>query len=1405
MSTRLRGKLASDGRRDYTGTPVTASFDERVDTGKPKDEVFAPARRAATAAADGGFELELPDRADRRGPILVQAFGVDGLVAGAATVAEAGPFEDIAVRVAGTTPTTVSESPDITLGQQIKYTGRALDPDGRPVAADLLVVIRATPFAGGAAAPVSVARTAQTGYFSGIWPAERFRDASAVVSGSAAVPIPLVDDRLPLRMILVVTVPPPPVDADEDDCTCEDAPPRAPDAIDLAANPGTFAADAQRCVDFTIPNRTVEEVTYQAVVRTTQPQLKPPFVPGPKIPDTLVTRLAELAQLQLVVDGAADGIADGVAVPVGGRTAATAAVAVRSAASRNVLDAAVDRARRIAPGLDLDRGAATDESIDVLAARVLEARAAARQPLRLESSVVAELAREPGGITARRLLDAEHTSGVRRFRTVAHRLGSVGPDRFTLSDTRQIAWDDFPDAFQATTIAHGHLLTFKQVWRADGYSLGDLLYSLPLAPGQQKLISILDWNRREVTERRAAREVREALEADLTHDRDISDIIRTSLTERMDARSHADVAAGGGALGGFIGPLVFGAAGGVSSAGSTASQTSGRAVTGTALNRLRDRTLQAASAIRTQRSTVVQTARQGESVRAQTEVVVNYNHCHALTVEYFEVLRHLQVSQELAFVQECLFVPFLVTPFNAAKALRWRDPLQRGLRNRSYLWMFDALHRVHTAWADADFPPGRYADEIVRHVEGEFHVTIRLPRPKDDADGLFVQANWDPYVGTTPAENLLWDQAANIHARYLGVALPQDRDRIWDTRIAPGVAQRLLEQMTVQLMEDGGGTTTLTADPTLVDPFVQGRSLLVSLRVAPPIAPAKTRAQIDRLRLALDVNNLPPGAELIVRSGTMRYRTDHFNGDLVANRRILNDLTLGDPVEIATPLTLLEKRDPRKRDLRHADRLLDHLNEHVEHYHRAVWLAMDPNRRYLLLDGFVAPDAGGRSVASVVENRLIGIVGNCLVMPVAPGITLDRTYEFARSTPADLRHLYATGKVPPMRISLPTSGVFAEAVLGKCNSCETVDDTRFWRWEEAPIPDRPTAIGELSTASRRRQPPSLAPDAFPDPLVRLQQAPAAPDPTGLAAAMTALGANNIFRDITGVALNQENAAEALRASVTAAQGFATKAAALAQQKFLNRELDRSVDHIKSARDKKLITDDQAKALTEDVLRGAIGEPRPADQSAIESPAIKRAIERVPKSENGSLRVTRPQGTVEVKTGSGGTTSLDVAVDPAVVPLQQPNRLACWAAGGTMMESWRIGRALTIEEVLDGVGGGWKAIFQAEKGLTLPELRAFLGALRMTEEGPASYTPEGLARLLAAKGPLFEVGDDSVENNKFVHVRIVTAIKGDGTPEGTDVFFADSFTGKIEKETFSAFDRRHAATDVVRFGSGIFHY
>src|SRR6185436_4464541 len=101
----------------------------------------------------------------------------------------------------------------------------------------------------------------------------------------------------------------------------------------------------------------------------------------------------------------------------------------------------------------------------------------------------------------------------------------------------------------------------------------------------------------------------------------------------------------------------------------------------------------------------------------------------------------------------------------------------------------------------------------------------------------------------------------------------------------------------------------------------------------------------------------------------------------------------------------------------------------------------------------------------------------------------------------------------------------------------------------------------------------------------------APDPTGLAAAVQALGTNNIFRDLTGVALNQANAAQALKSSIKAGQEFATRASTLAQQKFQNKELDRNLAAVKSARDKGLTDKKGAQDLAEDLFRGAIGEKK----------------------------------------------------------------------------------------------------------------------------------------------------------------------------------------------------------------------
>ncbi len=141
---------------------------------------------------------------------------------------------------------------------------------------------------------------------------------------------------------------------------------------------------------------------------------------------------------------------------------------------------------------------------------MLAERARVAEPLHLEPSVLADLARTPGDLTPLRLIKAEQTSAVRRFRKTVGLMARSMPGRYTLDADHQIDWDELPDAYQATTCAHGHLITLKQVFRAAGFSQGDLLYSLPLAPGQQKVVSVLDWNRTDVAsrQRRAGRQRR---------------------------------------------------------------------------------------------------------------------------------------------------------------------------------------------------------------------------------------------------------------------------------------------------------------------------------------------------------------------------------------------------------------------------------------------------------------------------------------------------------------------------------------------------------------------------------------------------------------------------------------------------------------------------------------------------------------------------------------------------------------------------------------------------------------------------------------------------------------------------------------------------------------------------------
>lgn len=1175
----------------YAGYKVTAELLASTVLPGTDSQVTVPRAITADASPDGLAVLTLPELSAIQGPVNFIVRAPDGEVLARAERAKSDLRETLPLPVAPRGLPTTQRADDPAFNRPTKLRGRVIDRAGRVQIADKQVIVWTATVVDPDDADFRAAIAATTdanGYFSGPYPLGTFTSAHATVAldPTQAVTIHLNEDgTLPTDVILVVDAPRRAAEPTEDDCDCStDVTPRNPDAGDLVN--GVFSSDIGqgRCVDFTRPDRTLQEFSYSYVVRTTEPSIKGLTLSEPtRVPPKVLGEIIKLSNLTLAA-----------------------------------------KTERTTP--------AGREANNAVALRMTEAAgpAVAMDELELHADLWRKAVGNADRVSPESILDVARASKYLDIARAVDKSLAVVPDRSRLSCRNPVDWDADPTIYQACTVAHGHILHFKQEWIADGYSMGRLLYSLPLAPGQKKQIAVLDWERRESAIRQEALEETESLQATLSRDRDIGEMVSSVLSESSRGGSSASTSAVGGGIGvgAILGPVggLLGIGGGSSNANSTAWQNSSRSVAADSLQTLRDRTSQAAASMRAQRSTVIQTVTQGERVAVTTESVANYNHCHAMTVEYFEVLRHLIVRQRIVDVQECLFVPLQMSRFDRAKALRWRNTLKPVMPDRALKAGFDALERIDANYEGSDMPTGAYADEKLEYLEGELTLRFQLARPRDDDQDDFNAANWVWMGLLLPMLN-----AHELYKNFLkGQAL---KDRIFLEQVGPRIARAFVDLLRVSWVDNNDVEHPLPIDTTLLSNFTNDTGLAVSLRLAGAVPPV-ARKDIKFIKLSelafpgvFFFNVLPAGSRVIVDAGEMSYRTKFSSGYLFRSGRIANDLTGSDSVRVYTPLSLQELRKPREEDKELARRLLDHLNENIERYHHALWWRMSPDRRYMLLDGFEAPNSAGRSVASVVDNTLIGIVGNSLVMPVSRGYHLDPTFNQDVEQPIELlEHYQPNTPIEPVRVAIPTRGVYAEAVMGACNSCETKEEQRFWRWEESPIPDNPPAILPVSTETRQTPTPNLTAKDFPAPIIAMQAAPAAPDPTGLTGALTLLGQSGLFKDITGLEGNQKNAAAALQSALDTAQFFGGKAADLALQANMSKDIDKTTRAIQSAKDNGLITEAQAQELTQGALNAMIGGgPKPEAQKLTSVPEVKQAIQRA----------TGPGGEINVSRAGGG--------------------------------------------------------------------------------------------------------------------------------------------------------------------------
>lgn len=1084
-----------------------------------------------------------------------------------------------------------------------------------------------------------------------------------------------------------------------------------------------------------------------------------------------------------------------------------------------------------------------------------------------------------------------------------------------------VMWQDAPDShsnlslYQAVTVATGHILHYKSEFKADGYSLGDLLYSLPLAPGQKKQIVVIDSSHSLRAKESQSLTQGERLAANLTDDREIATQLGGGINESLRGSSDATtsgVSAGLGAAGsaGFFGASL-GVAGGYANANSQASQNSGRNVSQYFGEKLRQSIMQNADSYRQQNASVVTTVQEGQHYAAETEVIANHNHCHALTMMYFEVLRHYAIYQELTNVEECVFVPLLMTNFTTNNICKWRDVLARHLlpmhantylqpfnqvqRGRAHplLKAFDANDRIRSNYANVDFPTSTYDDEVINFIKGEVTLRVNLPRPKtrydrvkslpiisqtvthEEVDGAsaaksaalavatgglslllgddgsktvseqvlarakifdaFMQLDanyatvppakcmrvtnfraisiklWGTNLTITGAdffeESILDKKAWTAYATILGYNDVLDmmeyyfKDRLiaeWDSifynDIVPVVFQRIVNAMHLEF---------IAADWTNAARYKGGEHLMhITMNGSTNLKRNQFPLKIKLSCSNSAIKTIADQVTLVVDKVRLNYSTSHYNGVLFAGR-VGDDLL--DDTMLFIPENADEKRSPRKEDIYLVEKLIEHLNSNIEHYNKALWASLDADRRFMLLDGFniqifneFGQPTGYRSLASVVKNHVISIVGNALVLPVAAGYKISKSYIVEQTEDGSAEdvslvdHYKPTMPVPPYRISVPSRGVFLEAVKASCNACEPVEDNTSQDWTKFTT-DEPTPISPLTAPTPTITDWKAAFKDFATPIVNIQNAPTLPAPgAGLAGLNDLLGKADIFKDITGLQGNQDNVMRTYLSNQENVRALAETAKGLTMQDHNTSNSDKIMSALKKAKDTGGINQQEYGGLLKTHLQQLIdgGDSQKADAEKAKPSLTEAAVKAAEQGKNVTAQKVGPEGTAESIMIEGGAPEKVLAkVTGAITILKQANPLACWATVATMMVNWQKAQNLSVPDVLAGAGAVYLQKFNNMEPLMSSEKPAFLSALGMVGETPSSYTLQQYIDWMNTYGPLWVTTDSLVQTGSFgPHARILTKISGTGSPDGigTSFTFINPLSGASETETFAKF-------------------
>ncbi len=531
-------------------------------------------------------------------------------------------------------------------------------------------------------------------------------------------------------------------------------------------------------------------------------------------------------------------------------------------------------------------------------------------------------------------------------------------------------------------------------------------------------------------------------------------------------------------------------------------------------------TEQNAEAARTRRATVVREVSEAGEAHASTRVVANYNHAHALTVLYFEVVEVYAVETRVQAAKPCVFVPMAL---------------------KDGAWLLSRYPTVLAAAAQSAGMTGLAA--AIRTLPA------RLPlRPEPAPAGPLVTPVVTA-VGTATSESDAIAAAlgalAPIVANLTSLVLALTAQPAAAAAITPAVGQVVQSQREqVRAAADAAGralaAATSARDSAAAIPGTglspSARALLAtateSLGQAAAAVTAVTAQLTSLARIGVHATPRidPPPPEPPPTTAELT-QFSALAGEIVGAVRTQVQAQLTAGREKLTALVAALPAPPPERtdgdDV--AAQVAARIDEYGEYFNQVVWSeVLTPRVVHLLLRDRMFR---GEMLNDVLDPTPVAIIGNTVGFATTTGDFLsdDR-----------FRPDIDTSDVVVSEMALPTGGVFAEAVLGQAVSAERIDLTRFWNWQDSPAPLLPTEItpvglvqpaASIDLGTGRLDPTSA-------PLRDGQPLPAA---GATAQMLAALRDGAAFRDMSGLSAAKEVAVKAMETAGSGSQAAATAA------------------------------------------------------------------------------------------------------------------------------------------------------------------------------------------------------------------------------------------------------------------------